>query len=327
MKAVVDIVMVTFNHEQYIAEAIDSVFNQVCDFPFRLIIADDCSTDGTTKICETYESKFTGKILRITQRINVGLVQNYDTAFKACNAEFIAILEGDDIWTDPSKLQKQVDILKASAVCGLVHTAFNVKEHTGKLRRANLNLLSQKAEGFLYEAVMRDQIAFCPLTVVFRRSLLAYVDYDFCIKNNVWTIDAFLWPEIARRAEVKYIPEVTGIYRRVHSAATSTRNPEKLVWYYKTGLAMKVYYLNKYPVAGLAPDSLEESFLKALVRKLIQTGATELAIKYARELKPKAKRTAIFKYAAMSPALHTIFHAYDNLFQFLSAVKQKAFYK
>src|SRR5689334_14372414 len=101
MKARVNVVMVTHNHENFVQEAIESVLMQVCAFPVRLIIADDCSTDQTGRICEEYAVKFPDCITFIRQQLNVGLVKNYDTAFKACDAEFIAILEGDDVWTEP----------------------------------------------------------------------------------------------------------------------------------------------------------------------------------------------------------------------------------
>lgn len=325
MAALVDIVMTTFNHEPYIGEAIESVFHQICDFQYRLIIADDCSTDGTQEVCAEFEKKFSGKILRIVQPVNVGLAKNYDAAFRACTANFIAILEGDDVWTDLHKLQKQVDILQTNPCCGLVHTAFDVREHTGQLKRANLNLAKERAEGHLYEAVMRDEIAFCPLTVLFRRSLLARVDYDFCIRNNVWTIDAFLWPEIARQSEVRYLPEVTGIYRRVQSAATSTRDPEKLLWYFRTGLAMKLYYLGKYPVKDLSAEDVRQKFLTVLVHKLIQSKATQLAIQFANDLKPRNKKAILLKYAATRPTLQSTVRLFDGVIQLLSAIKQKLY--
>jgi glycosyltransferase involved in cell wall biosynthesis len=321
----VDIVMVTYNHAKYIGEAIDSVLMQECDFPFRLIIADDCSTDGTTEICEQYAAEFPERILLIKQSKNVGLVKNYESAFSTCNAEFIAILEGDDLWTDALKLQKQMDILNATPSCGLVHTAFDVLEHNGEVKRANLNISKEKVEGFLYEAVMKDEIAFCPLTVIFRRSLLAMVDYDFCIRHEVWTIDAFLWPEMAKQTEIKYIPEVTGIYRRVGSAATSTRSPEKLIWYYRTGLAMKLYYMDKYPVAGLSQENVRHVFLENLVRKLIHSGATELARKYAQDIIPKTKKAFFFKYAAMRAFLHPGFRISNEVLQLLSSLKQQLY--
>lgn len=321
--ALVDVVVVTYNHERFISEAIESILHQVCDFNYRVLIGEDCSTDGTRTICRSYAEKFPDKITLVEQSKNVGLVTNYKSIFDKCSAPYIAILEGDDVWTDPFKLQNQVNILKANPSCGLVHTGFDVKEHTGQIRRANLNLPREKTEGFLYEAVMRDEVAFCPLTVMFRRSLLQYVDYDFCIRNNVWTIDAFLWPEMAWRMEVKYLPEATGIYRRVLSAATSTRSPEKLVWYYQTGLAMKNYYLEKYPITDLFPNKVKEEFLKTLLKKLVDAGATELTCSYARELKVNSLSTYFFRLLAMHTSLHWVLRFYAWMLGFLSVIKQR----
>ena len=101
-----------YNHEKYIAQAIESVLEQKTNFPYRLIIADDHSTDGTPGICAEYARKYPETILCILQDLNYGIIRNYECAFNTCTAKYIAILEGDDYWIDSLKLQKQLSILE-----------------------------------------------------------------------------------------------------------------------------------------------------------------------------------------------------------------------
>ena len=104
--------MLTYNHEQYVAEAVESVLMQKTNFLVVLVIAEDFSTDQTRIILTDYQKRFPDKIKLILQHKNVGLKQNRFDLFNNLESDYIAVLEGDDFWTDPLKLQKQVDFLE-----------------------------------------------------------------------------------------------------------------------------------------------------------------------------------------------------------------------
>lgn len=103
---------ITYNHEAFLAKAIEGFLMQKTDFPFEIIIGEDFSKDNTKKIAFSYQYRFPEKIHIITSETNVGPVQNEYRALKACSGKYIAICEGDDYWTDPLKLQKQVNFLE-----------------------------------------------------------------------------------------------------------------------------------------------------------------------------------------------------------------------
>jgi len=108
--------MVTYNHEAYIDQAIASVVKQQCDFNFRLIIGEDDSKDNTRNLCQQWAAQHPDKITLLPYVSNMGIFKNANRVFEAClssGAEYIALLEGDDFWTDERKLQKQVDLLTA----------------------------------------------------------------------------------------------------------------------------------------------------------------------------------------------------------------------
>lgn len=121
----VSVHMVTYNHEPFIRQALDSVLMQQCDFPFEVVIGEDCSTDRTREICFEYQVKYPDKIRVLyaeensfrrhrSQCINVWRVT------KSCRGEFAAWCEGDDYWVDPKKLQKEVDIFRQHPQVGFV---------------------------------------------------------------------------------------------------------------------------------------------------------------------------------------------------------------
>jgi glycosyltransferase involved in cell wall biosynthesis len=108
----VSVWMITYNQEKYIAEALDSVLMQKCDFDFEIVIGEDCSTDNTRNILLEYKKKYPDKINLLLHNKNIGMIANQNATFSACKGEYIAMLEGDDFWTDENKLQIQIDYMK-----------------------------------------------------------------------------------------------------------------------------------------------------------------------------------------------------------------------
>ena len=111
---IVSVLMITYNHENFIREAIDGVLMQKTTFPIELIIGEDCSTDSTRKIVVEYAEKYPDLIRPLLPGSNLGMMKNFNKTMEAAKGKYIAICEGDDYWTDPLKLQKQVDILEAN---------------------------------------------------------------------------------------------------------------------------------------------------------------------------------------------------------------------
>ena len=113
---VVTVKMLAYNHEKYIEEAIDSVLMQETDFPFEIVIHDDCSTDSTAAIIRRYEEKFP-TIVRPIYRTENHYSKRDGTIpvliDQMTRGTYIALCEGDDFWTDPTKLQRQCDVLRS----------------------------------------------------------------------------------------------------------------------------------------------------------------------------------------------------------------------
>ncbi|MBN3896817.1 MAG: glycosyltransferase [Nostoc sp. NOS(2021)] len=116
----VSILMTTYNHEYYIAQAIESVLMQQVNFEYEVVIGEDYSTDNTRQIVIDYQKNYPEKIRLLLPDKNLGMHQNFMNTLQACQGQYIAALEGDDYWTSSEKLQKQVDFLDKNldfAIC------------------------------------------------------------------------------------------------------------------------------------------------------------------------------------------------------------------
>jgi glycosyltransferase involved in cell wall biosynthesis len=119
----VSVCMITYGHEKFIREAIEGVLMQECDFQVELVIANDCSPDATDAVIQDILQKHpcASWITYIKHEKNIGMMPNFIFAMKQCKGEYIALCEGDDYWTDPLKLQKQVNFLESNSkynICG-----------------------------------------------------------------------------------------------------------------------------------------------------------------------------------------------------------------
>lgn len=122
MNPKVSVICVTYNHEKYIREALDSILAQKTDFEFEVRVGEDCSTDSTREILKEYEAKYPGRFVMYYREKNLGATNNEYELMMDAKGDYIAALELDDIWTDENKLQKQYDFLsKHPEYIGVAH--------------------------------------------------------------------------------------------------------------------------------------------------------------------------------------------------------------
>ena len=125
------ILLVTYNHESNICAALDGLFSQIFEGQIELVVADDSSTDNTLSIIKEYENR-DGRFMftYLNTDKNVGVTKNYQRGFAACTGEYIAVLEGDDYWISPLKLQKQIEFLDIHRECNLCSVNYFVFQET-----------------------------------------------------------------------------------------------------------------------------------------------------------------------------------------------------
>lgn len=205
----VAVFMVTYNHARYIEQAIAGVLMQQTDFPFKLFIGEDCSTDGTREICLKYQEKYPDKIELLLTEKNIGATLNAHNVYRACfaHSDYTAMCEGDDYWTDPLKLQQQVDFLAANpdfAIC--FHRVKIINEDGDK--KSYLSNPNQK-EVTTFEDLAGGNYIHTP-SCVFRNHLfkefpaqyfeMPIGDYPLHLLN-------------AQYGKIKFLGDVMGVYR------------------------------------------------------------------------------------------------------------------
>lgn len=134
-KITLAVYMIAYNHSSYIAKAVESVMMQQTNLEYKLFIGEDCSTDDTREICLKFKDLYPEKIELILNNKNIGATLNAKNTYSKCiesGAKYVAMLEGDDYWTDPLKLQKQVNFLEQNP-------EYNVVGGASKVYLENLN--------------------------------------------------------------------------------------------------------------------------------------------------------------------------------------------
>lgn len=115
----VSVLMITYNQEQYLEEAVASVLAQRTEFAVEIVLGEDRSTDATRAIAFDLQARHPERVRILYSAANVGFQRNARRVLAACRGEYVAILEGDDFWSDPTKLQRQIELLRAHPQVGV----------------------------------------------------------------------------------------------------------------------------------------------------------------------------------------------------------------
>lgn len=240
----ISIGMLAYNHEKYIAEALDSVLMQKTKYSFKIVLAEDKSTDETRAIILAYQKKHPDKIKLILQNKNVGAHRNNLSMFANLEGTYVAALEGDDYWIDPLKLQKQVDFLEANHEYGLCHTDFSRYIQKNKKRIYHGNQFHNKD---VFYGLMKAQYPIGTLTAVFRTEIWKDYSKEIDPVSKGWLMgDLPFWLYLSRFYKAYYLNEVSAVYRVLEESASHTRQIEKMIQFDKSIKEVKLFFLNKY---------------------------------------------------------------------------------
>ncbi|MFV8271464.1 glycosyltransferase family 2 protein [Flavobacterium sp. GT2N3] len=201
------IAMLAYNHENYIGQAIESVLMQKTSYNYKIIIAEDYSTDNTRKIVLEYQKKYPDKVKLILQDKNVGANLNNINLLSNLEGKYVAALEGDDYWTDPLKLQKQVDFLEANLDYVLCFHRVNILKINGEIVDDFITKVPENHEAIETLARLGNYIH--TPSVVFRNVLK---EFPFEFEHSPIG-DYFLYMMLAEQGKLKYLDEKMGVYR------------------------------------------------------------------------------------------------------------------
>ena len=132
MTPLVSVCVLTYNHEAFIQQCLESILAQETTFPIEIIIADDCSTDNNRTLIEEFKTQFPDNFSLVYHRINMGVMATVISMLRAAKGKYIAICEGDDFWIDPQKLEKQKQTLDQNAKYSMICTNRYILSLTGE---------------------------------------------------------------------------------------------------------------------------------------------------------------------------------------------------
>lgn len=217
MKASISII--TYNHEKFIGQALDSVLMQDVNFEYEIVIGEDCSTDNTRKILLEYQDKHPAKIHLLLPEKNQGLIRNFVQTYKTCRGEYIATLDGDDYWTSPKKLQSQVDFLDSHPDFSMCFHPVRYYYDDDKNKPGSLYPIISKEISTVEDLLISNFIPTCG--VMFRNNLFG------CFPEWFYTLGMEDWPLHVLNAQygkIGCIDHVMGDYR-IHSGSVwSSKN-------------------------------------------------------------------------------------------------------
>ncbi|AFY53897.1 glycosyl transferase [Rivularia sp. PCC 7116] len=209
----VSVSLVTFNHEKFIAQAIESVLLQEVDFSYEIIIGEDFSSDRTREIVIDYQKQYPDKIRLILPEENLGCYGQkiFVKTLEASLGEYIALLDGDDYWTTPTKLQQQVDFLDNHPECAICfHDVTTVFEDDADNSRSYNDFEPYQFSDL--ESILKSN--FIPTcSTLYRKGLFNEFPQWYC---NIVCGDWVLHVLNARYGKIGYINKSLGVYR-VHS--------------------------------------------------------------------------------------------------------------
>lgn len=222
MKPIVSVCCVTYNHENFIKDCIDGLIEQKTDFDYEILIHDDASADNTTAIVREYEKKYPELIKVIYQTENQFLKQNvlFNILIPMAKGKYIALCEGDDYWTDPLKLQKQVDAMETNPMYSICGHETIMKFRDIENRKVSLHFSIPVKNHFSQEDLIIYAPPFHTSSVLFRKSVF---DLNLFLKYNSHTPagDILLCAIMAKKGPGIFLMDTMSVYNWTGAGLTT----------------------------------------------------------------------------------------------------------
>ena len=241
----VSIICTNYNKGDWVREAMDSFLNQKTNFDFEIIIIDDASTDHSYEIIQEYQNKFPEKVRTFRNEVNLGITRTWKKVCQEAKGQYIARCDSDDFWTDPFKLQKQVDLLDASTDSQWSNTEFDMVDLDGNLIQKDA--FANKALPLIdsYEEMLVMKGMTMASTWLVDTALMQAVSAQI---SDTATDDTFeLQLELFKRTKISFLSDSTTVYRMNLGSDSKPMTLETAERRFTGILDSQIKYLNKYP--------------------------------------------------------------------------------
>ena len=224
----VSVICLTYNQEEYVRDCLEGFLSQQTDFPYEVLVYDDASTDSTPDIIREYTERYSSIIKPTLFKVNnysqgLGFVGLY-SAIKEAKGKYVAYCEGDDYWTDPHKLQKQVDILDANPEYSICAHETRVIDDSGQDNNGRLfsdfnkgSFVPMNKETYTFDDALAGNI--------FHVSSMLYRNQEICLPPwipRVSACDMVLFKLLAKEGDIYVMPDIMSVYRNHSDSLTSS---------------------------------------------------------------------------------------------------------
>ncbi|HCP94704.1 MAG TPA: hypothetical protein DIU05_11830 [Bacteroidetes bacterium] len=250
--------VITYNQKDYISQCIDGILMQKVSFPIEIIIGDDNSIDGTREIVKSYSEKHPDIIrlnLREVKGSGIPGKENFLSTLKMCTGEYISLCDGDDYWTDPLKLQKQVDFLDKNPEYVLCFHPVDIEQSDGTILS---DFITKVPHNYEQITTLAEYGNYIHTPSVLFRNILNSLPVGM---QHTPIGDYFIYMLLAKHGKIKQLPDTMAVYRRhpggVHSLTSEEQKVQK--WF------LMLYYLI---------PSFNDQIQKILLNRLFSTAET-----------------------------------------------------
>lgn len=279
----VSILMPTYNHEEFIREALNSIISQNIDFPIEILIGDDCSSDRTREICLNFKQEHPQITKLFFNEHNIGLLKNYKNLIANSKGRYLAILESDDFWCDTDKLSTQISFLENNPQYGVVYTNANFLYEDSKLYKNKVQY--KKPTGYIFEKLLKGNFIIAG-TACIRKSLIdKYIFIDDYIELGFKTLDYPLWLELSLKTRFKYINVATTTYRIVQKSISNNSDVDKNFEFIFNSLTIVNYILHKHNLNINSNKYIKNTCIIQCVKYYCKHNKVKEAINCAKKIK------------------------------------------
>lgn len=244
-KPQISVLMCTYNHEQYIAQAIEGVLQQKCDVPFELLIGEDGGQDRTREIVMQYVGQHPDIVKSVFPERNLGASKNIINLAKHAQGEVLSVCDGDDWWHRDDILQKQWETFQKEPKVGMF--CAKAKCYRQKLEKYDGTLGYEGAESL--ERMVKDNRDVAAPTIAFRKELFLKCasECGWYVEQNCF-YDSIMAYWFAYYSKIRYVDEELASYRVLEQSACHTDNPIKTVMYSRRYFSVKWRFLLEHPL-------------------------------------------------------------------------------
>lgn len=244
----VSISCAAYNHENCISKAIEGFLMQKTDFPIEILIHDDASTDKTVDIIESYRQLHPELIKTIYQKENQysqGVFFSYKYTWPKAKGKYIALCDGDDYWTDPNKLQKQIEFLENNPSFTMCYTDFSIINDEGEILKKN-GIGDRLKKDISYLDMLSGGIPKSS-TIVFRKAMIPKEISPMANKEDGINGDMLLYPMIAKNGPAHYMDFVSTIYvNHGRGRASSMNRQQTMIRVLKSKIILKEVFNSEH---------------------------------------------------------------------------------